>query len=109
MYVFHMDCVVYLYLVEQLLVIIVPYFNKLLLKDSKNIGAPIIGNNVYIGAGAKIVGGVKIGNNVRIGANATISSNIPDNATVVSEKVKIIKHLHARNNTFIPFEKSDLQ
>jgi serine O-acetyltransferase len=34
---------------------------------SKSIGAPIIGNDCYIGAGAKIIGGVKIGDNCRIG------------------------------------------
>lgn len=37
--------------------------------DSKSQGSPIIGDNCYIGAGAKIIGNIKIGNNVRIGAN----------------------------------------
>lgn len=56
---------------------------------SKN-EAPIIGDNVYIGPGAKIFGGIKIGNNVRIGANCVVFQNIPDNATVVLEKPRII-------------------
>lgn len=38
------------------------------LPDSKSPGAPTIGDNVYIGAGAKIVGGITVGDNCRIGA-----------------------------------------
>ena len=49
-----------------------------------------IGNNVEIGAGAKIIGKVVIGNNVKIGANCIIVEDIPDNATVVLNKPRII-------------------
>ncbi|MBQ7385088.1 MAG: hypothetical protein IJW04_01125 [Ruminococcus sp.] len=59
-------------------------------KGSKGYGAPIIGHNVMIGAGAKIIGNVKIGNNVRIGANCCVATDIPNNATVVMEKPRII-------------------
>ena len=45
--------------------------------------APKIGNNVYIGAGAKLIGDIKIGNNVRIGANAIVTKDVPDNSVVV--------------------------
>ncbi len=45
--------------------------------------APTIGNNVYIGAGAKIIGPIKIGNNVKIGANTVVTRDVPDNSTVV--------------------------
>ena len=44
---------------------------------------PDIGNNVMVGAGAKILGPIKVGNNVKIGANSTVLKNIPDNVTVV--------------------------
>ena len=44
---------------------------------------PDIGNNVMIGAGAKVLGPIKIGNNVKIGANSVVLKNIPDNTTVV--------------------------
>ena len=44
---------------------------------------PDIGNNVMIGAGAKVLGPIKIGNNVKIGANSIVLKNIPDDATVV--------------------------
>lgn len=46
-------------------------------------GAPTIGNNVYIGAGAKILGNIKIGNDVKIGANAVVTKDVPDGSTVV--------------------------
>lgn len=52
---------------------------------------PTIGNNVYIGSGAKILGNIKIGNNVKIGANSVILKNIKDNTTVVGIPGKIVK------------------
>lgn len=44
---------------------------------------PVIGNNVYIGAGAKVIGGIKIGNGVWIGANAVVLKDLPDHVTAV--------------------------
>ena len=49
----------------------------------KNKRHPDLGNNVMVGAGAKILGPIKIGNNVKIGANTTVLKNIPSNVTVV--------------------------
>lgn len=60
------------------------------LKGSKSYGAPVIGDNCYIGAGAKIIGGIKIGDNVRIGANAVVVKDVPDNAVVVNQPGRII-------------------
>ena len=53
-------------------------------------GAPTIGDNVFIGAGAKITGKIRIGNNVKIGTNCVVFQDIPDNATVVMQKPRII-------------------
>jgi serine O-acetyltransferase len=53
---------------------------------------PTIGNNVFIGSGAKILGNITIGNSVKIGANSVILESIPDNVTVVGIPGKIIKH-----------------
>lgn len=50
---------------------------------NKNKRHPDLGNNVMVGAGAKILGPIKIGDNVKIGANAIVLKNIPDNLTVV--------------------------
>ncbi len=43
-------------------------------------GAPVIGDDVYIGPGARLFGRIIIGSNVKIGANAVIHKDIPDNA-----------------------------
>ena len=61
------------------------------LPDSKGLGAPNIGNNCYIGAGAKIIGNVNVGHNVRIGANCIVSQDVPDNSVVVLSGSTIIK------------------
>ncbi len=45
--------------------------------------APQFGNNVDIGAGAKVLGNIRIGNNVFIGANAVVLSDVPDNCIAV--------------------------
>lgn len=45
--------------------------------------APVIGDNVVIGAGAAILGNITIGNNVIIGANAVVITNVPDNSIAV--------------------------
>ena len=55
------------------------------------MGGGVIGDNVLIGAGAKVLSGVKIGDNVKIGANAVVIEDIPDNATVVLLKPRVIK------------------
>lgn len=53
------------------------------LKNVEEVAAPLIGNNVDIGAGAKVLGSITIGNNVIIGANAVVISDIPDNSIAV--------------------------
>ena len=53
-------------------------------------GAAIIGDNVYIGPGAKIIGAVKIGNNSVIGANAVVTKDVPEGVTVGGIPAKII-------------------
>lgn len=52
--------------------------------------APILGNNIFIGAGAKIIGGISIGDNVKIGANAVVVKSLPSNVTAVGIPAKII-------------------
>jgi serine O-acetyltransferase len=71
------------------------------IKGSPHFGSPKIGNNVYIGTGAKIIGKVNIGNNVRIGANAVVVNDIPDNCVVVNEKVRVLTNNESLNNEFI--------
>jgi serine O-acetyltransferase len=68
--------------------------------DSKGRGAPNIGNNVYIGAGAKIVGNVRVGDNVRVGANAVVHTDIPDNSVVVVGAQRVINKESPPDNRF---------
>ncbi len=53
---------------------------------------PSFGNNVVIGAGAKILGGVHVGDNVKIGANTVVTKDVPSNCTVVGSPMRIINH-----------------
>jgi len=45
--------------------------------------SPVLGNDIFVGAGAKIMGPVTIGSRVRIGANAVVIADVPDGATAV--------------------------
>ena len=71
------------------------------IEDSKRVGAPTIGDNVYIGAGAKIIGNVKVGNNVRIGANAIVVEDVTDNSVVVLSKPRVIIKKEKLDNRYI--------
>jgi serine O-acetyltransferase len=51
---------------------------------------PTIGNNVLIGAGAKIIGDIEIGNDAQIGANAVVTKSIPAGAVIVGPQATII-------------------
>lgn len=52
---------------------------------------PRIGNNVFIGAGARILGDIEIGDGAVIGANAVVIDNVPAGATVVGIPARVIK------------------
>lgn len=53
-------------------------------------GAPVIGDNVYIGTGATLVGRVKVGSGAKIAANSLVISNVPEGATVMGVPARII-------------------
>ena len=59
---------------------------------------PEIGNNVFIGAGAKIIGNIKIEDNVIIGANAVVTKSIPKNCIVAGIPAKIIRKRNETTN-----------
>lgn len=52
---------------------------------------PQIGNNVYIGAGARVLGGVRLGDGCSVGANAVVLIDVPESATAVGVPAKIVK------------------
>lgn len=51
---------------------------------------PILGNNVYVGSGAKVLGEVTLGDNVVIAANSLVVNDVPDNCTVAGVPARII-------------------
>ena len=69
---------------------------NLVLEHGVTIGAekgasPVLGDNVFVGAGAKIIGAIKIGSDVKIGANAVVISDIPNGATAVGIPAKVVR------------------
>jgi serine O-acetyltransferase len=59
------------------------------LKHTGIRGAPVIGDRVDIGAGAKLLGAIRIGDDVAIGANAVVLQDIPANSLAVGVPAKI--------------------
>ncbi len=52
---------------------------------------PTLGDNVLVGAGAKVLGPFKVGNNSKIAANAVVLKEIPENSTAVGVPAKVVK------------------
>lgn len=44
---------------------------------------PTLGNDVLVGAGAKLLGGIRVGNRVKVGANAVVLREVPDDALAI--------------------------
>jgi serine acetyltransferase len=74
------------------------------IKGHPRNGAPKIGKNVYIGAGAKIIGNVTIGDNCRIGANCVVVKDMPANTTAVAASTRFIQSEGVNDNTFLPID-----
>ena len=59
---------------------------------------PTLGENVVVGAGAKVLGNIQIGNNVRIGAGSVVLRDVPPDCTVVGVPGRIIYRAGVRVN-----------
>jgi serine O-acetyltransferase len=69
---------------------------NLVIEHNVTIGAeqdqvPVLGDNVFIGAGSTIVGGVRIGSNVKIAANSLVMKDLPDGATAVGVPAQVVR------------------
>lgn len=73
-------------------------------KDKGKKRHPTIGNNVLIGAGAKLLGPFKVGDNASIGANTFVSEEVGPDTTVVGVKGRAVKRGGVR---LIPSEELD--
>ncbi|MEJ6402917.1 serine acetyltransferase [Yoonia sp. 2307UL14-13] len=56
-------------------------------------GAPVIGDDVFIGVNSTVLGEIKIGDRVRIGANTAVSTDVPSDSTVIGSPAKIYPRL----------------
>lgn len=68
---------------------------------------PTIGNNVLVGAGAKVLGPFKVGDNARIAANAVVLSEVPENSTAVGVPARVVKVNGIRNDLLDQIHISD--
>jgi len=57
---------------------------------NNNPKVPVIGDNVFIGTGARILGDVHIGNNSIIGANAVVLHDVQDNCSVAGVPARVL-------------------
>lgn len=60
---------------------------------------PSVGNNVVVGAGAKLIGAITIGDNVKIGAGSVVVTSVPANATVVGVPGRVVAIRDPDNDT----------
>lgn len=59
---------------------------------------PTLGENVVVGAGAKVLGNIQVGSNVRIGAGSVVLRDVPSECTVVGVPGRIVYRKGARVN-----------
>jgi serine O-acetyltransferase len=61
---------------------------------------PTLGNNVVIGAGAKILGPITLGDNVRVGSNSVVVKSINESQTVAGVPSRVLKSSNTKSNHF---------
>jgi serine O-acetyltransferase len=61
--------------------------------------SPTLGDNVFIGAGAKIIGDVHVASNSRVGAGAVVLDDVPAGATVVGNPARVVRRLEERRTS----------
>jgi len=61
-------------------------------RRGQRAGVPVIGDNVYIGPGAKLFGAIVVGDNAAIGANCVVTRDVPENGVVVGVPGRVISY-----------------
>ena len=64
---------------------------------AENRGAPVLGDFVWVGPGAKIFGNIHIGNEVAIGANAVVNRSLPDVAVAAGIPCNVVNYRGSRD------------
>jgi serine O-acetyltransferase len=62
---------------------------------------PTVGNNVIIGAGAKVLGPITVGDNARIGSNAVVLESVPPDTTVVGIPARPVERSPVRDRKVV--------
>ena len=62
---------------------------------------PTLGNNVEVGAGARLIGDITVGDNARIGAGSVVVTNVPPNATVVGVPGHVVAYRDPGDETVV--------
>ncbi len=70
-------------------------FHQVTIGEGKG-GAPTIGDNVLIGAGAKIIGNITVGSDSKIGVNAVVVHDVPENSIVTAVEGVVHTDRHSR-------------
>jgi serine O-acetyltransferase len=79
---------------------------NLTLEHQVTIGAerrlsPAIGDDVFVGAGAKIIGSVTIGDGAKVGANAVVVHDVPAGSTVVGIPARVVRRREQVSETVV--------
>jgi serine O-acetyltransferase len=65
-------------------------------------GAPVIGDDVFIGAGARVLGPIKVGDRARIAANSLVINDVPADSTAVGVPAKVLRYTGRSTATVAP-------
>jgi serine O-acetyltransferase len=77
---------------------------------SKHPDVPVIGDDCFIGTGARILGPVHVGDGSVIGANAVVLDDVPPGCIAVGVPAKVVKTgIHARDYSDLPRELAALE
>jgi serine O-acetyltransferase len=61
--------------------------------------APVLGDDVFVGAGAKVIGPVRVGDRARVGANAVVVHDVPADSTVVGIPARVVRQRRPQDET----------
>jgi serine O-acetyltransferase len=83
------------------------FYHQVTLGVARAIGGkrhPSVGNNVIIGAGAKVLGPIMVGDNARVGANSVVLENVPSDTTVVGIPARPVDRIRNRERKLPGFD-----
>ena len=65
-------------------------------------GVPVLGDNIYIGPGAKLFGSITIGDNVAVGANSVVNRSFGSNVTIAGVPACVVSSVGAMEQGVFP-------